>query len=403
MTNVTASVVNFNKLEDVWRAIWLLPILSAGSVLKPSGVQDVLGLDVTVASLLLLLCVASKRLIERPVYPVKYFYPLFAFGVLIIIAIGSTDLSGQYQQLKIRDSLSTAMIVLLLPVLLRNREDFRGLINVWLLAAVAASAVVLLMPDQGNLGGRSGIGDATLGPAYLIATGVVIAIAGWVEGMIPGQIAAVLTVLMTVALFGIGSRGPVLGVVVGLLTWALMSSGRSSRQMFSVVVLLTVAAYLAIRLAPAASTDRLFDYEDIKRLDLWRSAYNLYLDRPLLGVGWGQYSVNALQVYPHNLFLEVAAELGTLGLLLLLAILIAAATRSWRLRSVREVRVVASIAAMAFAGQQFSGDLSNRMFWISLAPTLLVSATMADSGGGAVSASSASVSARRDPRSVLRR
>lgn len=73
------------------------------------------------------------------------------------------------------------------------------------------------------------------------------------------------------------------------------------------------------------------------RLDRWMAATEMYFDHPLLGVGYGSYADRRNEGYiyyrktyssrirmgAHNLFLEVAAETGTLGLLAFLWILFA--------------------------------------------------------------------------------
>jgi O-antigen ligase len=64
------------------------------------------------------------------------------------------------------------------------------------------------------------------------------------------------------------------------------------------------------------------------RLDRWGSAFNMFLSSPFLGVGWGAYGdeyfhyiyyLNAystdIRMGAHNLYLEIAAESGMVGLL----------------------------------------------------------------------------------------
>src|SRR5207248_9135756 len=54
------------------------------------------------------------------------------------------------------------------------------------------------------------------------------------------------------------------------------------------------------------------------RLARYRNAVDMFSQKPLLGWGAGAWSTHFLQrdtvSYPHNLFLEIAAEEGTVGL-----------------------------------------------------------------------------------------
>ncbi len=117
--------------------------------------------------------------------------------------------------------------------------------------------------------------------------------------------------------------------------------------------------------------NRLFSFEDIARQDLRSSAWLASSDHPILGLGWGDFTTVAAARYPHNAPLEVAAELGLVGLIAFIALLFGAALRTWRSRTTGEVRVLGAVAVAALVGQQFGSDLSNRFFWIAVIPTLL--------------------------------
>jgi O-antigen ligase len=81
----------------------------------------------------------------------------------------------------------------------------------------------------------------------------------------------------------------------------------------------------------------------VERMAHWQAAYEMWLARPWLGVGIGQYAV----VYPdfmlagwkdplghaHNIYLNLLAEVGVPGLLAHLAVVL-----SWFVLAVRRVR-----------------------------------------------------------------
>jgi O-antigen ligase len=103
-----------------------------------------------------------------------------------------------------------------------------------------------------------------------------------------------------------------------------------------------------------------------------------FLKHPILGIGWGDFANVNSGNYPHNALLEVASELGLVGIVTFAAMLLVGALRTWRRRSTREVRVLAAVAAVALVGQQFSSDLTNRSFWIAFVPTLLFGSVVRD-------------------------
>ena len=67
------------------------------------------------------------------------------------------------------------------------------------------------------------------------------------------------------------------------------------------------------------------------RLEIWGEAFNVFKDKPLLGVGLGAYSYEIKPIasyrdpiYAHNLYLEFLAEIGIPGLLFWLGIIVSA-------------------------------------------------------------------------------
>ncbi|HVC32241.1 MAG TPA: O-antigen ligase family protein [Chloroflexota bacterium] len=146
------------------------------------------------------------------------------------------------------------------------------------------------------------------------------------------------------------SRGAWMGVAVGLIVlyWAQMRRD-------ALVVLVAVAAVLvlfgldALHVVPSSIASRLdqvfvyfgvFDasrvvpnaqnYSIVERMAHWQAAWNMYLAHPILGVGPGHYAlaypefrVNNFWIYPlghaHNIYLNVMAETGFLGIAAYLA------------------------------------------------------------------------------------
>jgi O-antigen ligase len=84
--------------------------------------------------------------------------------------------------------------------------------------------------------------------------------------------------------------------------------------------------------------------------------------------------------YPHNIFLEVAAEVGIMAAVVLalcmIAVLIGLFRRAWAAEDTQrrsQVYLVTAFLLFTFFAAQFSGDINdNRTFWTALALGWLV-------------------------------
>jgi O-antigen ligase len=91
------------------------------------------------------------------------------------------------------------------------------------------------------------------------------------------------------------------------------------------------------------------------RTELYKRAWNLGRENPVVGAGLASFRGLRYGVYPHNIFLEVFCEAGVVGILLLLAVF-------WRFgliyRARRKNADGATMAAfvLILASSQFSGD-----------------------------------------------
>jgi len=112
------------------------------------------------------------------------------------------------------------------------------------------------------------------------------------------------------------------------------------------------------------------------RLDAWKGAINLTTEHPLLGVGPGNFQFHyyeatgrplgtPLLTVVHNAYLDVAAELGAIGMVLFLLYLIQALARLGVARrraygppgyaiTVRTALVVAVVSGMFLSEQYFA-------------------------------------------------
>jgi O-antigen ligase len=150
-------------------------------------------------------------------------------------------------------------------------------------------------------------------------------------------------VLIAIALLATFSRQAWIGTLAGLLVLGARRGHRGVLVLLGLLALLvlfvpvpghdsTFASYLAT--SADASTQ-----STATRLGLWQDAVRFIGDRPLLGIGPGQYgSLNPDPVahpvfYAHDVALDVAVELGLAGALAFLACFAAAISSAWRRRA----------------------------------------------------------------------
>ncbi len=133
------------------------------------------------------------------------------------------------------------------------------------------------------------------------------------------------------------SRGTMVGLAAGL-AWMVLVDRRHVRLVLGGGVLALTVALLVIRSDPSRFETALLykqkvaDYNVTTRYDAWNAAAELAVERPLLGVGPGNFRfyyneqtgrpVGTHNLYvAHNAYLDVAAELGILAMILFLVYL----------------------------------------------------------------------------------
>jgi putative inorganic carbon (hco3(-)) transporter len=175
----------------------------------------------------------------------------------------------------------------------------------------------------------------------------------WKRGIAAGSALAMMASIVFTR-----SRGGMLGLAAMIALLVV----RSIRFKPSVAAATLVGVLAGLPLAPASFWDRMVSIVDADkdptgsrqaRIDLMKEAWQVYLEHPVVGIGLGQFvnydpedRVQAWRV-THNALLEVATELGTLGLVPFLyllwrgatatrtarRLLLPAAPRRWRRRA----------------------------------------------------------------------
>lgn len=207
----------------------------------------------------------------------------------------------------------------------------------WALPAVAVgvavSALVTLLFWKAEPGWRAHTvwtGENGTGTVLVLGTGLALGYllslkAWWRWPLLIG-----LAALSAAALISTLSRGAWLGFAAMLLVLA-----RHPRRVVVVLVLAASLFLLAVGYVPGVQerVERVFSLEQNQdRLDIWRTTLAMIKARPVFGVGPGLFSEafpdygqtsywGGAPAYAHNLFLQVAAETGVVGLLIFVAII----------------------------------------------------------------------------------
>lgn len=127
-----------------------------------------------------------------------------------------------------------------------------------------------------------------------------------------------------------GTRGAWLAVAVVcalLLIYYMLKSKRN--LVFSIIFIALISAVLVNNPRFMHRLDTIDDFtkyqSNTERILIWQSAWNMFKDHPILGVGLGQYTVNYQQKYilpqakepnlghAHNNFMQMLAENGIVG------------------------------------------------------------------------------------------
>ncbi len=190
--------------------------------------------------------------------------------------------------------------------------------------------------------------------------------------------------LLLFVIYITASRGPLLALLIVLLLYFFILQ-RKKLNLLRALSLFLVAFFslkLFIAFAPGQIWNRMlslfsgFDLTTLLRLRAFEAARDLFLDNPLIGVGTGGFEHYNILAYPHNIFLELASELGILGVLPFFVMILCAAYLGVRLlKSKTSSALESNLSKVFFAifvfsliNSQFSGEIyGNYELWFSVA------------------------------------
>jgi O-antigen ligase len=329
---------------------------------------------------------------DRAAVPVIIAVPivlsLALFAIMLLRLTGSP--AEALGSAKLQLFLTVNLAVLVAGVLVgRHRRDLELCLALMLAVAFAGAVgllVELISGAQPVYPGRYGLaGDDPITLGRLTATGLLIAIYALLTAGAAVRSAALCAIpVLAVAFLASGSRGPFVGFLVGLIVVAgLMARKHGLAARWPLVVGGIVLGVLgASQIVPGDAMNRAAGIlvggesglDTTGRAELWADAWRTFLDHPELGVGTGGFAaVDPLNIFPHNLLLEAAAEWGLLGLVPLLGALgvgiakMAGAVRRPPPGEGGLAALVTALFAAALVNAMVSGDITtNSDVWLTL-------------------------------------
>lgn len=384
----------------VWVAVvapeFLIVAFLAAGPFNDAPVVESLGVDATAVAALGVVFAMAVALVRANGH--RWSFPLAtaAFvGLMAVAAVAafySPDRAAAVAKLARFETFS-ALAFFAPLVIVRSRESFlRLMIGLVALGCIASLAAVETGHDSHPLVLPGGSSEIEVG---LLAGLGLAAIVGCLWSWTPSPVRVAWLVpagLMLNTAVGAGSRGALVGVVAAVIVGlAIQLASRTPARTAAAGLfgLLIALAALAWQVSPPAAQEKFtrsltasegglsfLNAGGGERREIWDSAVAIFQDHPL-GVGLAGFSELSGFDWPHNIFLELGAELGVLGIGLFVALLagvgVALTRRGRTPGGVLQASGAAALVTVPLILSLSSFDLNgNRMLWFALGTALAV-------------------------------
>lgn len=311
----------------------------------------------------------------------------FSMGYLLLIVVGLISIS--YSPMYISDKLMhirNMIIYNFIPmslflVLFRKNVSFERIpIQVAILSMITAVILArygdvsnLVIGDRLTLSESIGIGSIAL--SRLAVFVFVVSFFSLINTRgLRTQLPFILSLMLSIYVMLLSAqRGPILGLGVGMLLWIVFKSDYKVKIRSLLAFAVMAIVLMTINIEKFGVVDRFEDlsnYESYERYHDFSRSYALYRENPVFGHGVKGYYEKTGRSYPHNVFLEVMVEYGTVGLVILSLMLYEII--KWILlvfhsKKNEPYEISIAIAWIAlFVSSQFSSDLSGNSIFYSV-------------------------------------
>ena len=373
--------------------------------------------DITVIAALIIWLGLVKILLEGnwkfPSEPTSIVYLFLIFGLLLGISYMYTA-SPDYGFRKILRFNTFAVTMFISPLLIiKSPADSKRLLSYFYFLLVIIIGIMLLQFVYFLKWGDFAIvlaywnrisipGANPIQVSRYLAIGAAMMIALLIRNK-PSQSLHYFAILFVILLSIIlsGSRGPLISIIIGSIVYAILYERKHSSRIFGYGILAIGTIITLLLVLPESLTQRFFDIsqgsvimtqQGVRRISTIATRYEFWsmsiqawfssITSFFIGLGAGGFSSLFIwrdwHWYPHNLFFEIIAELGLIGLVIGVLFII----KSYQIINKGIQRGsftdhsalwVAGTVVM-FIAAQFSGDINdNRILWmfigISIAST----------------------------------
>ena len=373
--------------------------------------------DITVIATLIIWLGLVKRLLEGnwklTSEPTSIVYLFLIFGLLLGISYMYTA-SPDYGFRKILRFNTFAVTMFISPLLIiKSPADSKRLLSYFYFLLVIIIGIMLLQFVYFLKWGDFAIvlaywnrisipGANPIQVSRYLAIGAAMMIALLIRNK-PSQSVHYFAILFVILLSIIlsGSRGPLISIIIGSIVYAILYERKHSSRIFGYGILAIGTIITLLLVLPESLTQRFFDIsqgsvimtqQGVRRISTIATRYEFWsmsiqawfssITSFFIGLGAGGFSSLFIwrdwHWYPHNLFFEIIAELGLIGLVIGVLFII----KSYQIINKGIQRGsftdhsalwVAGTVVM-FIAAQFSGDINdNRILWmfigISIAST----------------------------------
>jgi len=189
-----------------------------------------------------------------------------------------------------------------------------------------------------------------------------------------------LIILQSYLLFLTGSRGPLLGLIIGVLSVVIIRLHINIKTLLSIIIVILLIIFIIGLFIPQEILGRITTSDDAGkitaaiRLLANIEALRYFANNVVFGIGFGSFKFGGeifdIILYPHNIFTEILSETGIIGFILFMYILVTILIkfiRNWKLLNVNIASLVLGLFIASFINANLSGHIGgNIYFWFSL-------------------------------------
>jgi O-antigen ligase len=378
-------VVGIKSVEVPLPIRWLLYLFTfslAWENYDPFGIAGIFSITKMVGILLALFSLLFWQFI------LKGYQRIISVWLIVIAAISLSTIINPGNELPYGISMIFSLVqsVLFMWICCACLQDDRVATNViWSLVMGCAIAAVLMyleigttVQDDGRvtLLGRNANPQATLlGCAAIVCIGLFFRSVRDVG--LKRFIALAPLLFLLLGISATGSRGAVIGFLLGNLAW-FFQRGSIVRRFwiwFLAAIFFTVAVYVLF--SGEVFLERMqktIEKQDVStRFEIYTESWNLFVERPVLGWGMNgaceelgyRYNTTSLWTAQHNDFLTLLTSAGIIGTIPWLFATLAIALTAWRGRTgIHGIMPLALMIPVLFAGLTGGGGMSEKITWL---------------------------------------